>query len=59
VRISPFAPAEQARFEALYLVDAQANARALADLGIDGLDAFHKARASVRPDGSIECGGAA
>jgi len=59
VRISRFDPAEQARFDALYLVDAQANARALASLDIDGLDAFRKARASVRPDGSIECGGSA
>ena len=50
---------EQARFDALYLVDAQANARALVGLGIDGLDAFRKARASVRQNGSIECGGAA
>jgi len=59
VRITPIDPAEQARFDALYLVDAQANARALAGLGIDGLDAFRKARASVQPDGTIECGGAA
>jgi TRAP-type C4-dicarboxylate transport system substrate-binding protein len=59
VQISAFDPAEQARFDALYLVDAQANARALAELGIDGLDVFRKARASIRPDGSIECGGAA
>ena len=59
VRITPFDPAEQARFDALYLVDAEANARALARQDIDGLDAFRKARASVRPDGSIECGGAA
>ena len=58
VRVSPFAPAEQARFDALYLVDAQANARALAGLGIDGLDAFRKARASVGPNNSIDCGGA-
>jgi len=57
--ISPISPAEQTRFEALYLADAQANARALASLGIDGLDAFRKARASVKPDGSIRCGGAA
>ena len=59
VRISPFAPAEQARFDALYLVDAQANARALTEFGIDGLDAFRKARGSVAQNGSIECGGAA
>ena len=57
VRITPFAPAEQARFDALYLADAQSNARALADLGIDGLDAFRKARASIKPDSAIECGG--
>lgn len=59
VQISAFDPAEQARFDALYLVDAQANARALSELGIDGLDVFRKARASISPDGSIECGGAA
>jgi TRAP-type C4-dicarboxylate transport system substrate-binding protein len=59
VQITPFDPSEQARFDALYLVDAQANARALAGLGIDGLDAFRKARTSVQPDGSIECGGEA
>jgi TRAP-type C4-dicarboxylate transport system substrate-binding protein len=59
IRISPVSPAEQARFETLYLADAEANARALATLGIDGLDAFRKARASVKPDGSIECGDAA
>jgi hypothetical protein len=35
----------------LYLADAQSNARALARLGIDGLDAFRKARASVKPTG--------
>ena len=59
VRISPFDPAEQARFDALYLVDARANARALAGLGIDGLDVFRKARASIKPNSLIECGGAA
>jgi len=59
IQISPVSPAEQSRFESLYLADAQANARALATLGIDGLDAFRKARASVKPDGSIECGDAA
>jgi TRAP-type C4-dicarboxylate transport system substrate-binding protein len=59
IQISPVSPAEQARFETLYLADAQANARALASLGIDGLDVFRIARASVKPDGSIECGDAA
>lgn len=59
IQTSPISPAEQSRFEDLYLADAQANARALSSLGIDGLDAFRKARASVKPDGSIECGGTA
>ena len=59
IQITSMTPREQSRFDRLYLADAEANARALAGLGIDGLDAFHKARASVRPDGSIECGDAA
>ncbi|MEO7550116.1 MAG: TRAP transporter substrate-binding protein DctP [Croceibacterium sp.] len=59
VRIVDFAPAEQARFDALYLADAQTNARALAAFGIDGLDAFRKARASVRTRDHIQCRGAA
>ena len=59
IQITSISPAEQARFEQLYLADAEANARGLASLGIDGLDAFRKARASVKPDGSIECGDAA
>lgn len=59
IQITSMTPLEQSRFDRLYLADAEANARALAGLGIDGLDAFHKARASVRPDGSIECGDAA
>lgn len=58
VRVTPFDPAEQERFDTLYLADAQANARALAGLGIDGLDAFRKARASIKSDNKIECGGA-
>jgi TRAP-type transport system periplasmic protein len=58
IRISPISPTEQARFENLYLADAEANARALGSLDIDGLDAFRKARASVKPDGSIQCGDA-
>jgi len=59
IQITSIAPAEQALFDRLYLADAQVNARALAGLGIDGLDAFRKARASVKPDGSIQCGDAA
>ena len=47
---------EQARFEALYLRDAEANARGLGRLGIDGLRAFRSARASVRGRDAIACG---
>jgi TRAP-type C4-dicarboxylate transport system substrate-binding protein len=57
VQISPISPSEQSRFNAMYLADAQTNARALAALGIDGLDAFHKARGSVKANNSIDCGG--
>lgn len=48
-------PQDQARFEALYLHDAELNARAMDRLGIDGLAAFRSARNSVRPDGSVAC----
>jgi TRAP-type C4-dicarboxylate transport system substrate-binding protein len=48
-------PQDQARFESLYLHDAEQNARAMERLGIDGLAAFRSARNSVRPDGSIAC----
>jgi len=57
IQIAAISPAEQAHFDSLYLADAEVNARSLSSLGIDGLDAFRKARASVRPGGSIECGG--
>jgi TRAP-type transport system periplasmic protein len=49
--------AEQARFDALYLRDAEANARSLARIGIDGLRAFRTARASVKARDVIACGG--
>jgi TRAP-type C4-dicarboxylate transport system substrate-binding protein len=54
--VSPFAPAEQARFDALYLRDAEVNARGLARFGIDGLTVFRQARASVKEHNKIECG---
>jgi len=59
VSITPFDPAEQARFDAMYLADAQSNARSLSMFGIDGLDAFRKARASVNARDVIHCGGTA
>ena len=54
--VSPISPQEQARFDALYLQDAQVNARGLAEFGIDGLTVFRKARASVKGRDKIECG---
>ncbi|MEO6389363.1 MAG: TRAP transporter substrate-binding protein DctP [Croceibacterium sp.] len=59
VEESAITPEEQARFDALYLADAQVNARGLSAFGIDGLDAFQKARASVRARNVIQCGDAA
>jgi len=57
VTIMPMPAAEQARFDALYLKDAERNAKALNDYGIDGMSVFRAARAGVKPDGSIQCGG--
>jgi len=48
--------AEQARFDALYLSEAEANARALGKFGIDGSKAFRTARASVKARDVIACG---
>ncbi|MXO58435.1 ABC transporter substrate-binding protein [Altererythrobacter salegens] len=53
--VHDISPAEQSRFDALYLEDAEKNARKLAKLDIDGLDAFRKARASITETG-IKCG---
>jgi TRAP-type C4-dicarboxylate transport system substrate-binding protein len=50
--------AEQTRFDTLYLRDAERNARSLSAYGIDGMTAFRAARSGVKPDGSIQCGGA-
>lgn len=57
--ITAMPPAEQARFDALYLRDAERNARALESLGIDGPAAFRAARGAVRGRDRIACGGAA
>jgi len=56
VVVIPMPPSDQARFDALYLRDAERNAMALSEYGIDGMSAFRAARASVKPDGSTECG---
>lgn len=50
--------AEQQRFDALYLSHAERSAASLANYGIDGMAVFARARASVRPDGTITCAGA-
>jgi TRAP-type C4-dicarboxylate transport system substrate-binding protein len=55
VIVSAMAPAEQARFDALYLRDAERNARSLDRFGIDGLKAFRTARASVKARDQIAC----
>jgi len=49
--------ADQARFDALYLRSAEMSARSLSAYGIDGMAAFRAARAGIRVDGSISCGG--
>lgn len=54
VVIRPADPAEQARFDRLYLAEAEENARNLSRFGIDGMPAFRTARASVL-DKRIEC----
>ncbi len=56
VVITPMPAAEQARFDALYLREAEANARALSRFGIDGMRAFRAARASVKARDAIACG---
>jgi TRAP-type C4-dicarboxylate transport system substrate-binding protein len=56
VAFSPAAPEQQARFDAMYLSDAQANARALRQFDIDGLQAFRVARAAVKGRDQISCG---
>jgi TRAP-type C4-dicarboxylate transport system substrate-binding protein len=52
-------PAEQERFDALYLRDARDNAEALGRFGIDGLGPFRTARNSVIKRDTIACGGKA
>lgn len=48
--------AEQRKFDAAYLRDAEKNARGLRRYGIDGIAAFKAARASVVGDDQIRCG---
>ena len=55
VTVTPIAPEEQARFDALYLRDAETNARSLERFGIDGMAAFRTARGSVKDRNQIAC----
>jgi len=55
IAIEPMPAADQARFDALYLHDAEVNAGRLSRLGLDGLGAFHAARGAVRARGDISC----
>lgn len=55
VSIVPMSPADQARFDALYLRDAERNAKSLERLGIDGLAVFRTARASVAGRDTVSC----
>jgi len=55
VRISGMSDADQARFDALYLKDAERNAKALNRFGIDGEAVFRVARHALREPGDILC----
>lgn len=55
VRFAEIPPAEQDRFDRLYLEDARRNARALERFGIDGLETFRMARDSVPARDKIVC----
>ncbi|NBC36174.1 ABC transporter substrate-binding protein [Novosphingobium sp. FSY-8] len=57
VVVSPASAQDQARFDAMYLHDAEVNARSLAAFGIDGMKAFHSARAAVKGRDQIACQG--
>jgi TRAP-type transport system periplasmic protein len=48
---------DQARFEALYALDAERNAAALSRYGIDGVTVLAAARAGIGEDGSVQCVG--
>ncbi|MDQ2641388.1 MAG: TRAP transporter substrate-binding protein DctP [Pseudomonadota bacterium] len=55
VQLARISAADQTRFEDLYLQHAERNAAGLARYGIDGMAVFRTARASIAPDGSIDC----
>lgn len=53
---APITPADQRRFDELYLRDARTNAQTLEAYGIDGLRAFNLVRASIAGPDTINCG---
>lgn len=55
VAFSQVSPEDQARFDRLYLEDAQLNARALERFGIDGATTFRLARASLTTRDTVVC----
>jgi TRAP-type transport system periplasmic protein len=55
VKESQLSVADQQRFDALYLQEAEHNARSLGRYGIDGLKVFGMSRASLGADGSVTC----
>lgn len=57
VQFTPISSADQARFDALYVQEAQHNAEALARYGIDGRAVLDVALASTGEDGTISCAG--
>lgn len=57
VQIVAMPAADQARFDAVYLRDAETNARALSGLGIDGLGVFQAARAAAKENNAVSCEG--
>lgn len=50
-------PADQARFDEIYLREGERNAQALERFGIDGISAFRRVRNSVVGRDQISCGG--
>jgi len=54
---TPVSEADQQRFDTLYLREGEKNARALQRFGIDGMQAYRLARASILARDSIRCEG--
>jgi hypothetical protein len=55
VNFTTLPPAEQGRFDDLYLTLAERNAQSLARYGIDGSAVFALSRESVGADGNVTC----